>query len=323
MKKLSIIVPVYKVGDYLVQSVDSILNQKYTNIEVILVDDGSPDECPAICDKYKEIDDRIIVIHKKNGGLSSARNAGLKIATGEFIAFVDSDDWVDVDMYYELIRCAENNDLDMVTCGINYIYSDKVIPSCNNTKVLTIFDGQEYPLLITSNENNIRIEVWNKIYSRELINEIYFKEGQIYEDIYFSRIISSKIKKFGFYDQPMYNYRVNRPGSTNSFFDERKFSYFEEYRTYIDDLRSRKIYLPADIMEKHCAEMAVNIYVTIYFSSKNAQYLKRSVDYFNSFYKNRKNNKKLNNSFKIKLFSFSRFLYIRLWRFRDLLVSRK
>ena len=103
MKKLeqpliSIIVPVYKVEKYLKRCVDSILTQTYQNMEVILVDDGSPDNCGAICDRYKETDNRVVVIHKKNGGLSDARNAGLDIATGEYIMFIDSDDFVEIDM---------------------------------------------------------------------------------------------------------------------------------------------------------------------------------------------------------------------------------
>lgn len=244
MKKLSVIVPVYKVQDYLVQCVDSILNQQYHNVEVILVDDGSPDMCPTICDNYKSTDERVVVIHKNNGGLSSARNAGLKVASGDYIAFVDSDDWIDVEMYKELMLCAENNNLDMVACGINYVYPDKVSSSCANKKELRIYDGTEYPSLITSKDNRIRIEVWNKIYRHDLIKDIFFNEGQIYEDIYFSRMISSRIKKFGFFECPFYNYRVNRPGSTNFFFDDRKFSYFEEYRYYIEELRARQYYTP-------------------------------------------------------------------------------
>ena len=102
MPKVSVIVPIYKVEKYLRQCIDSIINQSLKDIEIILVDDGSPDNCPKICDEYKKIDSRIKVIHKKNGGLSSARNAGMKIATGEYIGFVDSDDYVSKEFLEEL-----------------------------------------------------------------------------------------------------------------------------------------------------------------------------------------------------------------------------
>lgn len=102
--KISIIVPVYKVEQYLERCVKSLINQTYKNIEIILVDDGSPDQCPKMCDDYASEDSRIKVIHKKNGGLSDARNAGLDAATGEFIAFVDSDDWVEIDFIETLCK---------------------------------------------------------------------------------------------------------------------------------------------------------------------------------------------------------------------------
>ena len=103
-EKTSVIVPIYKVEEYLHRCIDSIINQTYTNLEIILVDDGSPDNCPMICDEYAKKDSRIRVIHKKNGGLSDARNAGLEIATGEYIGFVDSDDWIHKDMYHILYK---------------------------------------------------------------------------------------------------------------------------------------------------------------------------------------------------------------------------
>ena len=105
--KISVIVPVYNVENYLRRCVDSIINQTYKNLEIILVDDGSPDNCPVICDEYAQKDSRIKVIHKENGGLSSARNCGMDMATGEYIGFVDGDDWIESDMYKFLIENAE------------------------------------------------------------------------------------------------------------------------------------------------------------------------------------------------------------------------
>ena len=117
-KLLSVIVPVYKVEPYLRRCVDSIRNQTYKNLQIILVDDGSPDRCGEICDEYAEMDARIIAVHQKNGGASAARNKGLQHADGDYVAFVDSDDWIAPMMYETLAGMIEKNDLDMARCGI-------------------------------------------------------------------------------------------------------------------------------------------------------------------------------------------------------------
>ena len=117
-KLLSVIVPVYKVEHYLHRCINSIRNQTYKNLQIILVDDGSPDNCGKICDEYAELDARIIVVHQKNRGLSGARNTGLRYAKGEYVAFVDSDDWISSDMYQTLVNLVELNDLDMARSSV-------------------------------------------------------------------------------------------------------------------------------------------------------------------------------------------------------------
>ena len=114
MSKVSIVVPIYNVEKYLEQCIDSIINQTLKDIEIILVDDGSPDNCPQICDDYAKKDSRIKVVHKKNGGLSSARNAGIEVATGDYIGFVDSDDYIELDMYEKMYSIAIENNVDFV-----------------------------------------------------------------------------------------------------------------------------------------------------------------------------------------------------------------
>ena len=127
--KISVIVPVYNVEKYLDRCIQSILNQTLKELEIILVDDGSPDNCPALCDEYAQKDARIKVIHKKNEGLGFARNAGLNLASGKFVSFLDSDDWVAPAMYEALYRVAEKMKCDTVYCSLQYYYSkDKIIP---------------------------------------------------------------------------------------------------------------------------------------------------------------------------------------------------
>ncbi len=119
---ISIVIPVYKVEPYLSKCIDSILAQTYTNLEIILVDDGSPDNCPKICDEYAKLDNRIIVIHKENGGLSDARNAGIRIVTGEYIGFVDSDDYIDAKMYEILAQKITKYEADISICSYIKIF---------------------------------------------------------------------------------------------------------------------------------------------------------------------------------------------------------
>ena len=120
MPELSIIVPVYKVEKYLPKCLDSILAQTFTDFELILIDDGSPDRCGDICDEYAAKDDRLIVIHQENKGVSAARNAGLDIARGEYIGFVDSDDWIEPEMYETMLATAKESEAEIVACGANH-----------------------------------------------------------------------------------------------------------------------------------------------------------------------------------------------------------
>ena len=121
---ISVIVPVYNVEKYLDKCVQSIVNQTYKNLEIILVDDGSTDHCPALCDEWAKKDERIQVIHKKNGGLSSARNTAIDVISGEYVIFVDSDDWIDLDMIASMLEFAETNDADIVSGGFYFESTD-------------------------------------------------------------------------------------------------------------------------------------------------------------------------------------------------------
>lgn len=121
---VSVVVPIYRVEKYLRKCVDSLLQQTYKNIEIILVDDGSPDACPEICDELKETDDRIVVIHKKNGGLSDARNAGIQIANGTYITFIDSDDYVGIHYIETLVKAIEDGKASVSICDYNNVYDD-------------------------------------------------------------------------------------------------------------------------------------------------------------------------------------------------------
>lgn len=206
---VSIIVPIYNVEPFLEKCVNSLLNQTYTNIEVILVDDGSPDECPDICDKYREEDHRVKVIHKKNGGLSSARNSGLKVCRGDYIMFVDSDDWIEVDLIEKMVKVMRNNPVQLVTCGrcvTDENYQEKIISG--KSEILSVKEVIKKSIF----NNEIGIAAWGKLYKRIILENIEFPEGEIHEDVAIIYHIFNKCSLIYVLDYAGYYYRYNADG---------------------------------------------------------------------------------------------------------------
>lgn len=216
MKKkelVSIIVPVYKVEEMLDRCMESILHQSYKNIEVILVDDGSPDRCPILCDEYSKKDKRVKVIHKENGGLSSARNEGLKKATGEYLCFIDSDDYVEKNYVEKLYNEISKNNLDFVVCNYKRIYGE-VIQNCevNNFKI----------------DNFINPSVWNKMYRKSLFKNIKFPDKLYYEDLGTFPMVYCNGKKYKIINDYLYNYAQN----INSIMHQTNNKIFDVYKIF-------------------------------------------------------------------------------------------
>ncbi len=178
---ISVIVPIYNVEKYLQKCVDSILSQTYKNTQIILVDDGSPDNCPQICDEYAAKDSRIKVIHQKNGGVSAARNAGLRNAQGKFIAFVDPDDYVSDDFLQFMYGLICKYNADIASCGALEVYpSGKTAPQCADTDV-HVMDRRQALERMCYNDG-FYITLWDKLFKAELFDGIEFTEGKLYED---------------------------------------------------------------------------------------------------------------------------------------------
>ena len=208
MPKISVIVPVYKVEPYLNRCIDSILNQTYTDLEVILVDDGSPDNCPALCDQAAQRDPRIKVIHKENGGAASARNAGLAAATGEYIGFVDSDDYIDAEMYQILMETAVDTGADIVECGYRWV-KPNVLYDRENTRAVDLYTNVEALEKLYFGDQmfgGISIVVWNKLYRRALFDEIHFTEGFICEDVEITPKLLYSARLIAKYNYNFYNF---------------------------------------------------------------------------------------------------------------------
>ncbi len=224
---ISVIVPVYKVEKYLDRCIESIVNQTYKNLEIILVDDGSPDNCPAICDSWSKKDDRIKVIHKPNGGLSDARNAGLKIASGDFIAFVDSDDHIKPNTYESLINKQKESDSDLTFCKYIYSYEkDNTIINVDELDLKLLCENRDishfYHRATTNKKVGDKIEikgavmafVWRILFKRSAISNNNFVVGvKFMEDqLFLSQLLSQKKYKLSFVDEYLYFYSI-RSGS--------------------------------------------------------------------------------------------------------------
>ncbi|QCW99662.1 glycosyltransferase [Aggregatimonas sangjinii] len=217
--KISVVIPVYKVKDTLHQCVDSVIAQTYTNLEIILVNDGSPDSCGAICDEYAKKDDRIKVIHQENQGLSMARNNGIKVATGTYFGCVDSDDYIRPKMYELLLKAMLAHKLQVVECSLQkgestyFEQEDKVIVE----PLDTAFERIVYPGFYN---------VWNKLYAYDLIKDIQFEKDKIYEDILFLSQVYQKIDKLGFIPLALYYYSQEGESIMRSNYGQKKLDGF-------------------------------------------------------------------------------------------------
>lgn len=211
---ISVIVPVYKVEPYLRKCVDSILNQTYTNLEVILVDDGSPDNCGAICDEYARKDSRVRVIHKENGGQASARNAALEVSSGEYVAFVDGDDWLDEHLYEQVIGYAP---FDAALFGCTYVDEatgkSNLKGACEKAQTLVWRDNAEKAEELIL--NSLYGYACNKVYSRAVIGEIRMPDAPLREDLLFNVWVFAQTEWIQLVDCAGYYY-VQHKGSTLS-----------------------------------------------------------------------------------------------------------
>ncbi|MDE6865123.1 MAG: glycosyltransferase [Alistipes sp.] len=223
--KISIIVPVYKVERYLPQCLDSILGQTFDDWECILVDDGSPDGCPQLCDEYAARDPRFRVIHRENGGLSAARNSGLRVARGEYIGFVDSDDWVAPQMFERLYRLITEHGTDMAQVGYLKEYIGHPSPKRLVEKI-EVVDRKEIVRRIVCG-NSIPNSVWNKLFRREVINS-EFPEGKVFEDATALNRWVRDIQSAVLAPDILYHYRMRKGSILHTDFS-RRIEYLEAY----------------------------------------------------------------------------------------------
>lgn len=235
---ISVIVPVYNVEKYLPQCIDSILNQTIKNLEIILVDDGSLDNSGKICDEFSKKDDRIVVIHKENNGLSSARNAGLEIAKGNYIGFIDSDDWLDEHMYEILLKLLKENNSDISCCNFFKATDNKdkipsatneIVKSYNNIEGLNNFYNDLYPQTVVA---------WNKLYKRDLFENISYPIGKIHEDEGTTYKLYYRANKITYTNRALYYYRTTPNSITTSKFNKKRLDIIDVYDEKVEFIKS-------------------------------------------------------------------------------------
>lgn len=205
---ISVVVPVYNVASYLPQCLDSLLSQTYKDLEIIIVNDGSTDDSPNICDSYAAKDKRMKVVHKINGGLSDARNVGIKQAIGEWIYFIDSDDWLDKDAIRKLYEFATVNNCDIVQGNMYYVYTDylfyrKTRYIERKKNILTRRDAMR-ELVINDRIKNF---AWGKLYKTCMIRDLKFPIGKFFEDVFWQHLVIDRIERYGIINTPLYYYR--------------------------------------------------------------------------------------------------------------------
>ncbi len=223
---ISVIVPIYNSELYIKRCLDSIVNQTYKTLEIILVNDGSSDDSLIICQQYQEMDSRIKLITQENGGQSKARNTGLQSATGKYIGFVDCDDWIEPDMYEYLMTLIKMYETDIAVC--DYIRHKTVMSIKQPTELIKKYN--KYDLLkefYRVDGGKSSFAVWNRLYKKEVVDGVFFCEGMINEDVDYMYSIYNKIDSAVFSNQIKYNYYINPIGTTESKLCQKDFSQFK------------------------------------------------------------------------------------------------
>lgn len=222
---ISVVICGYNIAQYIERGISSVCRQTYRNLEIIVVDDGSTDETGQICERLAETDSRIRVLHIENGGPSKARNAGMQIAKGELLAFVDGDDWIDADMYEKLYSALQEQKAELAVCRYRQVNRHDTLDLSTDRAVC--FEKQEALeyYVREKTEFDIQNAVWNKLYRRSVLQNLRFEEGKLYEDILFTTKALAAAGRCVYLDTALYNYIIDREGSImNTRLGERTFT---------------------------------------------------------------------------------------------------
>lgn len=271
-KLVSIVVPIYNVEKYLANCLESILNQTYKNIEVILCDDGSPDNCGRICDEYAQRDTRIKVIHKENGGLSDARNAGIEIATGEYITLVDSDDFLMLDMIENLVGVVTDTGADIVSCQNVRCKENESLADIHDTKIkrkVASYENSEKMKAFLIKQD-IGTVAWGKLYKTALFENICYPKGKYHEDVFTTYKLIHLAQKVATTNYVGYVYRINYNSITTEKFSVKK----------LDAIEGKL--QQAEFIKKHYPNLSSYAYIGIIYACNQCLFQMAKSNYENS-----------------------------------------
>lgn len=305
--KVSVIVPAYNAEKYIERCINSLISQIYSNLEILVVDDGSKDNTPKLLDELASKDDRIFVTHKVNEGVSIARNVALSKVTGEYVLFTDSDDWLENDMVEKLVNSALDNNSDIVICGFNNYYESekrfekKLLNNNNHTDFLT---------LITDDTTNYGGFPWNKLIKSSRIVKYYNESIHYFENLLFFLENFQDEVKYSVVNEPLYNYSINDTSALHS----KKYS--EKKISSLDALYLVIPLLPKESIDFHKFIFINSYYENYYYLKKlnKLELLDKYKNTVNSYYKEIHNSKYLSKKTKIKLFILKRLTFIYLFR---------
>lgn len=277
---ISVVIPVFKVEKYLTRCLKSVINQTYQNLEIIIVDDGSPDNCPQICDEYKKKDKRIKVIHKINEGLSAARNDGIKIASGNYITFIDSDDFISKFFIEELYSNIKKNDCDISICSQKLINELQNVSDIKEKHDAIVYNHNEAIKLMLY-QKKINNSAWGKLYKFYLFDNIEYPAGKIYEDIATTYKLFLKANKICLSSCHYYYYTL-RSNSISKKFNEKSFDILENIKTQEYDLKKYKIF------DKALKSRKLNANFFIIRQIDKKKYINKYTEIINEIKKDRK-----------------------------------
>ncbi len=310
---LSVIVPVYNVAPYLKKCVDSILAQTYKNIEIILVDDGSTDGSGEMCDAFVNENEKISVYHKENGGQSSARNYGIDVAKGEYIAFVDSDDYIERNIYQVLLHNLVESGKDISACATRYVdFNGNALDRKVYSNSICYIEPEDM-LGNMYLSRPPRSEVWNKVFRRAVIADKRFVIEQLFEEIRFDCEVFLNSNGCVYQDTPLHNYLVKRPGNTNSYFNEKKLRVFAELEYAQNCLLQRNATEQAQKIKAYKLSFALMLYEQAVRCCASSGIRSQLMDIIKKEIKENKNNLAARVLWKrVCMFRISPWVYIKL-----------
>lgn len=310
-RMISVIVPVYNVEKYLAKCIESIQNQTYKDLEIILVDDGSTDSSGKICDAYKRNDSRLIVLHTKNGGLSRARNAGLEIASGDYIGFVDSDDYIEPDMYQQLLDGMVTYHTDLAECEAARLGTrNSFYPSHSGDFIMEGKEACRLWLDDKKDQFHFRPAVWSKLFQASFWKDKRFPAGKVHEDYYLTMLAYYHADRIYFCHQCLYNHIIDNPDSTtHAVFGKKELFIETQYREIWKYLEGQDE-AAARVAEKKYYRILLEMYYSCHF-----QKMPEESGYYQKLLKRKKRILKLEDNWKRKLefliFYFNKYLFLK------------